>query len=89
MRYVLIGLGVITLALGVILAREGLWFVALPDAAFGLGVAWVAWVSLRDEGHDRGLSQVEVPPAPAGPIPMPPPAAPPPPPTRSGKQRRR
>ena len=56
-RYVLIGLGLITLVLAVVLAREGLWWVAISDAFFGAGIPWVAWVSLQDEkrAHRRAL----------------------------------
>lgn len=102
MRYVVIGLGAVTLALGVVLAGEGLWFVALPDAAFGLGVAWVAYLSLRDEQQDRRAGLLVVP-SPPQPVPesVPVPPSPPPPPstapaavlpnlpTRRGKHRRR
>jgi len=82
-RYVLIGLGVVTLVLAALLAREGQWWAAIPDAGFGAGVGWVAYVSLREE-------RAEQPPQPAPPShPAPPTAAPEPaqapkPPGRSG-----
>ncbi len=53
MRYILILLGIVTVALGVVLAREGMWWIAVPDACFGGGVGWLAWVSLREEHHGR------------------------------------
>jgi len=59
----LILLGLVTLALAVVLAAEGLWWAALPDAAFGVGVAWVAYVSLRDERRPPAAPFI-VPPAP-------------------------
>lgn len=49
MRYVLVGLGVVTVALAVALAWEQQWWAAIPDGAFGIGVAWVAWASLQEE----------------------------------------
>jgi len=58
-RYVLIGLGVITLVLAAILAREGQWWAAIPDAGFGAGVAWVAFASLREERQERQAAAVQ------------------------------
>lgn len=52
-RYILMLLGVITVALAVVLAWEGQWWAALPDAGFGLGVGAVAYISLRDERRGR------------------------------------
>lgn len=49
MRVVLILLGIVTVALAVVLAREGEWWIAIPDGLFGLGVAFVAWESLRED----------------------------------------
>lgn len=51
MRYVLIFLGLVTIGLGVVLAAEGEWWIALPDAAFGAGVAFVAYESLQEDRH--------------------------------------
>lgn len=56
MRYVLVGLGVVTVALAVVLAWEQQWWAAIPDGAFGIGVAWVAWVSVQEEHSDPGSS---------------------------------
>ncbi|MGH9393666.1 MAG: hypothetical protein ACRD1E_05805 [Terriglobales bacterium] len=68
-RYVLIALGVITVALGVVLAAEGEWWVVVPDALFGVGVAWVAAGSLlkqqppeREPGAAMALEPVPPPP---------------------------
>jgi hypothetical protein len=88
-RYVLIGLGLITTALAAVLALQGLWWAAIPTGFFGVGIPWVAWVSLRDEkrAHERALNPEaepapELPPEPIGAAPAPaaePTPAPPPP----------
>lgn len=56
MRWLLVFLGLITLALAVKLAGEQLWWIAIPDGAFGAGVAWIAWASLHPP---RGLETRE------------------------------
>lgn len=65
MRYVLVGLGVVTVALAVVLAWEQQWWAAIPDGAFGIGVAWVAWVSVHEERSELAGS-VEIEPLPKG-----------------------
>ncbi|HXR98340.1 MAG TPA: hypothetical protein VN709_10915 [Terriglobales bacterium] len=67
MRYILILLGIATVALGVVLAREGLWWIAVPDACFGGGVGWIAWASLRDEHRNRRATGSATPIAPEAP----------------------
>ncbi|MGH9540443.1 MAG: hypothetical protein ACRD2H_00990 [Terriglobales bacterium] len=47
MRWLIIGLGAITFLLAVVIARERLWWIAVPDGLFGLGVAWVAWADIH------------------------------------------
>lgn len=72
MRYVLILLGLVTVVLAVVLAREGLWWAAIPDGAFGVGVAWVAYVSLRDEPDEpRSPGTPFIVPGSAPPLPTP------------------
>lgn len=83
MRYLLILMGAIVVALAVKMASENLWWIAIPDALFGLGVAWMAAASLHGEHHPHALPTV--PPLPEPPPPSPPPplavtTAPPPPP---------
>lgn len=58
-RYFLIFLGVVTLALAVVLAWEQQWWAAIPDGAFGIGVAWVAWASLEEDRHERRAPKTE------------------------------
>lgn len=74
-------LGFVTLALAVVLASEGQWFIAVPDAIFGIGVGLFAWESLHERQHPAPPAPPAVPepPAPRGPL-TPPPATPPPPP---------
>ena len=82
-RYVLVGLGVVTVALAVVLAWEQQWWAAIPDGAFGIGVAWVAWVSVHEEHSEPGSSaeieplpkvvSAELEPPRPGPEPLPPP----------------
>ncbi|HEY7837923.1 MAG TPA: hypothetical protein VIC54_04945 [Terriglobales bacterium] len=87
MRYVLIVLGLITTALAAVLALQGLWWAAIPAGFFGVGIPWVAWVSLRDEKRAQlGALGPEAKPAPepppqpsaAAPTPAVEPASPPP-----------
>ena len=76
MRYVLIVLGLITTALAAVLALQGLWWAAIPAGLFGVGIPWVAWVSLRDEKRAQlGALNPEATPAPEPP-PQPSAAAP-------------
>jgi len=66
-RYVLIVLGLITTALAAVLALQGLWWAAIPAGLFGVGIPWVAWVSLRDEKRAQlGALNPEATPAPDG-----------------------
>jgi hypothetical protein len=76
-RYLLILMGAIVVALAVKMASENLWWIAIPDALFGLGVAWMAAASLHGEHHPH-VPAAEPPPPP--PLPEPPPSPPPPPP---------
>lgn len=92
-RYFLIFLGLVTVALGVVLAHEGEWWIAVPDAVFGLGVAWVAAASLRADRHP-GLVALPLPeaaPAEAAPAAAPPKFSPGrvPAPAQTRQQRRR
>jgi len=87
-RYVLIGLGLVTLVLAAILAREGQWWAAIPDAGFGAGVAWVAFASLREERQERQEVLQPAPEKPAAPAPTPVAATPPEPPRAAAKRRR-
>lgn len=61
MRYVLIGLGIITIVLAVVLAWEGQWWAAIPDGFFGAGIPWMAWNSLREDQHQRQMEKVPTP----------------------------
>lgn len=63
MRTVLILLGIVTIALGVILAAEGEWWIAIPDALFGAGVAFVAFESLREDRRIAAAPPPAAPPA--------------------------
>lgn len=49
-QYVLIVLGIIVVALAVWMAKEQMWWIAVPDACFGIGVAWFAWTEIADHG---------------------------------------
>ncbi len=53
MRMVLIALGLVTVGLAIVLAIEGLWFIAIPDALFGVAVGLAAADSML---LDRRLS---------------------------------
>ncbi|HET9784714.1 MAG TPA: hypothetical protein VFP94_07140 [Terriglobales bacterium] len=64
MRYLLILMGAIVVALAVKMASENLWWIAIPDALFGAGVAWMATASLHAERHPHAVP-VETSPAPA------------------------
>jgi hypothetical protein len=80
MRVVTIGLGAITLALAVVLAAEGQWWIAMPDALFGSGVALMAIAGRRGD-HAPPAAASE--PAPAARNASSPPAAP------AGRRQRR
>jgi len=86
-RYVVGGLGILTIVLAAWLANEGQWWIAIPDGLFGLGIAWIARNSLHEEHH-----VAVAPPAPTL-VPAPPPQAvspqPPAPQPRPDPRRRR
>lgn len=63
MRWIIIGLGIITVLLAVVLARESQWWLAIPDGLFGLGVAWVAWADLHAEHRPAPAERATEPPA--------------------------
>lgn len=68
MRWLLIGLGVLTIFLAAILAGENQWWIAVPDGLFGLGVAGWAWLDLHAFPSSRAsASAFELRPAPATP----------------------
>ncbi|MGH9526971.1 MAG: hypothetical protein ACRD2F_09875 [Terriglobales bacterium] len=76
MRWVLVCLGILTFLLAILLAKEGQWWIAVPDGAFGLGIAWIAWEGL----HAPGAGAVPAPVLRATPVmaaPEPPPLSPP------------
>lgn len=73
MRWVLIFLGIVTFALAVVLAHESQWWIAVPDGAFGVGIAWIAWEDLHAPAE--GVPVLRTAPMPAAPEP-PPPSAP-------------
>ncbi|MGH9465945.1 MAG: hypothetical protein ACRD1Y_01195 [Terriglobales bacterium] len=52
-HYILILLGIIVVALAVWMASENLWWIAVPDAIFGIGVAWLSFTSVRGEGESH------------------------------------
>ncbi|MGH9486841.1 MAG: hypothetical protein ACRD04_04540 [Terriglobales bacterium] len=60
-RYVLVALGIVTVVLAVLMTRENLWWMAIPDALFGIGVGWMAVASGHAERHPQ---MVEAEPAP-------------------------
>lgn len=72
-QYLLIVLGIIVVALAVWMAKEHMWWIAVPDACFGIGVAWFAWTDIADHGMHAApamaggpaLSDVPPPPVPA------------------------
>jgi len=72
----LIGLGVITMGLAVVLAAEGEWWIAIPDALFGLGVGWVAAASVRADRQPAAAALTAPAATPAEPVPAPPKFAP-------------
>ncbi|HEY8056923.1 MAG TPA: hypothetical protein VIE13_13535 [Terriglobales bacterium] len=74
MRYLLILMGAIVVALAAKMASENLWWIAIPDALFGVGVAWMAAASLHGQHRPPALPVEAVPP----PMPVPPPPPPPP-----------
>ncbi|MGH9535497.1 MAG: hypothetical protein ACRD2E_11635 [Terriglobales bacterium] len=47
MRWLLIGLGIVTFLLALVLAKETQWWIAVPDGCFGVGIAWIAWEDLH------------------------------------------
>lgn len=73
-QYVLIVLGIIVVALAVWMAKEHMLWIAVPDACFGIGVAWFAWTEIADHGMHPApataggpaLSDVPPPPVAAG-----------------------
>lgn len=69
MRWILIFLGILTFALAVVLAHEGQWWIAVPDGAFGVGIAWIAWEDLHAPAE--GAPVLRVAPVPAAPEPPP------------------
>lgn len=73
MRWVLIFLGILTFALAVVLAHEGQWWIAVPDGAFGAGIAWIAWGDLH--APIEGAPVLRTAPVPPAPEPPPPSAA--------------
>ncbi|TAN21229.1 MAG: hypothetical protein EPN33_11405 [Acidobacteria bacterium] len=74
-QYLLIVLGIIVVVLAVWMAKENMWWIAIPDALFGIGVAWFAWMDLTDHGmHPApatagGPAISDVPPPPPVPAP--------------------
>lgn len=62
-RYVLVALGIVTVVLAVWMARENLWWMAVPDACFGIGVGWMALAS-GHAGHQAPLVVEPAAPAP-------------------------
>lgn len=72
-QYLLIVLGIIVVVLAVWMAKEHMWWIAVPDACFGIGVAWFAWTEIADHGVQAvpatavgpGLHDVAPQPAPA------------------------
>ncbi|MGH9475028.1 MAG: hypothetical protein ACRD1C_01715 [Terriglobales bacterium] len=72
-RYVLVVLGMITVVLAAWMARENLWWMAVPDALFGVGVGWMALASGNAERHPFAVAPAEAlpPPAPQPPAPEP------------------
>jgi hypothetical protein len=86
MRILLIFLGVVTVVLAVVLATENLWWIAVPDAAFGVAVGIAAWESLAHDRRTRAAN-ASAPPEPApAPAPQPSPAAVPTQPRRRGRR---
>lgn len=80
MRWILVGLGILTFVLAVVLAKEGQWWVAVPDGMFGIGIAWLAWEDLHAPATSAPALRTapSVPePVTAPPTPSPTPAAPP------------
>jgi hypothetical protein len=49
MRIILVVLGFVTVGLAVWLASEHLWWIAIPDAAFGIALGIAAFESLKSD----------------------------------------